>query len=122
MPPKPRIKLESRFPAVKEAAWDTVRHARDKALDDGEQEAKRRMERSQHDLDPGVVQQEKRGFQSGAVFIPSEKWYYRYLEYGTVYIAATPFMRPAHRKMRKTFKDEMGEQFEKFVRRRVRIR
>jgi HK97 gp10 family phage protein len=51
--------------------------------------------------------------------IEYDPWYGRFFEYGTVYIPASPFMRPAHRKMRKVFKDEMGANFEPWVRKRT---
>lgn len=122
MAAKNKLKLESRFPAVKEAAHETVRRARDLALNAGEGEAEKRLERIDdtrgYEL-PIDIKQENIGFQSGRIFY--EPFYGKWFEYGTVRIPAAPFMRPAHRKMRKVFKDEMGDQFEKFVRRRVRL-
>lgn len=120
---KPRMKLESRFPAVKDAAHDLVRHSRDRALNVGEGEAEKRLERVDdtrgYEL-PIDIQQEKTGFQSGRIFY--EPWYGRFFEYGTTYIPAAPFMRPAHRKMRKAFVEELGENFEGWVRKRARTR
>jgi HK97 gp10 family phage protein len=120
---KNHMRIESRFPAVKAAAHEAVRHARDKALDAGEHEAERKLELVDnsrgYDL-PIDVGQENIGFQSGRIFY--EPWYGRFFEYGTVRIPASPFMRPAHRKMRKVFKDDMGDNFENFVRRRARVR
>jgi HK97 gp10 family phage protein len=124
MAAKPKMRLESRFPAVKKAAYEVVQHARDEALIEGVEETRRRIEKGAasrgYDLDPFVVEKENIGHQSGRIFVPSEKWFYRFFEFGSVYIAPIPFIRPAHRRMRKTFVDEMGDQFEKFVRRRVR--
>lgn len=121
--PKPKMRMESRFPAVKKAAHDVVRHARDEALIEGQEETRRRISKGAaargYDLDPFVVEKEDIGFQSGRIFVDSENWYYRFFEFGTVFIAPIPFMRPAHRKMRKVFRQEMGDNFEKFVRRRV---
>jgi HK97 gp10 family phage protein len=120
---KNRVRLESRFPAVKEAAYQAVIHARDKALDVGENEAEKRLERIDdtkgYEL-PIDVQQENIGHQSGKIVYP--QWYGRFFEYGTVSIPANAFMRPAHRKMRKTFIDELGDNFEGWVRRKARVR
>lgn len=118
--------MVSRFPAVKAAAYQAVGNARDEALKAGQEETQKRIgkarEQRGYDLDPYVVQKENIGHQSGRIFVPPEKWYYRFFEYGTVYIAATPFMRPAHRVMRKTFRGEMGDNFEKFLSSRAGIR
>jgi HK97 gp10 family phage protein len=121
---KNRIHLESRFPAVKKGMYDAVRHARDRALDEGEHEAENRLERANDSRGynlPTEIEQEKTGHQSG--LIRYGEFYGKWFEYGTVYIAPSPFMRPAHRKMRKRFLDEMDGNVEKFIRRKVgRIR
>lgn len=118
-----RVKIESRFPAVKEAAHDLVRHSRDRALNAGEAEAEKRLERIDdtrgYEL-PINIEQETTGFQSGRIFY--EPWYGRFFEFGTVHIPAASFMRPASRKMRKTFVDEMADEFPGWVRRRARVR
>jgi HK97 gp10 family phage protein len=115
-----KVRLESRFPAVKKAAYEVVQKARDEALDEGEQTANQRIERGNasrgYNL-PADVEQENIGHQSGRIFY--EHFYGKWFEYGTVFIPAMTFMRPAHRKMRKKFQDVMGDDFEKFVRRRV---
>lgn len=115
-----RVKLESRFPAVREAAHDAVRHARDHALNEGEHEAEKRLERVDdrrgYDL-PINIEQEKTGFQSGKIFY--DEWYGRFFEYGTVRIPAAPFMRPAHRKMRKVFLADLEGELDGFIRRRA---
>jgi hypothetical protein len=120
---RPRMKLESRFPAVKVAAHDAVRRSRDLALNAGEGEAEKRLERIDDDRGyelPIDVKQENIGFQSGRIYY--EPFYGKWFEYGTVRIPAAPFMRPAHRKMRKVFKDTMADDFEGFVRRKARVR
>lgn len=120
---KPTMKLESRFPAVKDAAHDLVRHARDLALNAGEAEAEKRLERIDdtrgYEL-PIDVKQENIGFQSGRIFY--EPFFGKWFEYGTVRIPAAPFMRPAHRRMRKVFVGVMGVEFEGWVKRRARVR
>lgn len=118
-----RVRLESRFPAAVAASHALVRHARDLALNAGEAEAEKRLERVDdargYDL-PIDVGQQTTGFQSGKIFY--EPWYGRFFEYGTVRIPAAPFMRPAHRKMRKVFIGEMGGSFEGWVKRRAFVR
>lgn len=127
---KTTVKLESRFPQAKKGAADAVTHAIKEALVEGQEEAQGRIERARdktgYDLDPFVVWQKhfKRAdgeLEGGMIFIHSDWWYYKFFEHGTVFIPATPFMRPAHRKMRDRFKAEMGDNFEKFVTRRTRM-
>ena len=116
--------MESRFPAVKKGMYEAVQHARDRALDEGEHEAENRLDRANDSRGynlPSDIEQKKTGFQSGKIVYP--EWTGRFFEYGTIHIAPMPFMRPAHRKMRKTFLDELGDNAPKFIRRKVgRIR
>ena len=104
---------------MKKAAYEVVQHARDEALIEGVEETRKRIEKGAasrgYDLDPFVVEKENIGHQSGRIFVPTENWYYKFFEFGTVHIPAIPFIRPAHRKMRKVFREEMGDNFEKFV-------
>ena len=100
--------------------YEAVRAARDHALDEGEAEAEKRLQRANDSRGwnlPGDIEQEKTGHQSG--LIRYGDWFGKFFEYGTVYIAPAPFMRPAHRKMRRRFLDEMGDNAEPFIRRKV---
>ena len=119
-----RVKIESRFPAVKKASWEAVVHARNAALNEGEHEAERRLERidDTHGWNlPIDIQQENIGFQSGRIYYTP--WWGRFFEYGTVNIPASPFMRPASRKMRKRFIEELGAgNFEGWIRRKASVR
>lgn len=119
---KNRTKLESNFPAAKKAAWENVQVARKMALDAGEAEAEKKLERIDdsrgYEL-PINIEQEYLGHQSGRIYY--EPWWGRLFEYGTVRIPAAPFMRPAHRRMRKVFLGEM-EGLEKFISRRAKVR
>lgn len=112
--------LVSRFPEVKKAAREAVQKAVDQALAHGESEAEKRLERIDdtrgYELPINIEQQKDR---DGGK-ISYDPWYGKFFEYGTVRIPAAPFMRPAHRKMRKVFKDVMADDFEGFVRKRVR--
>lgn len=122
MAKKSTVVLRSNFPAVKKAAHEVVQRARDSALDEGETEAEKRLDRANDSRGwnlPSDIEQEKTGFQSGLIRYPH--FFGRFFEYGTVRIAPYSFMRPAHRKMRKRFIDEMGDNFEGWVRRRAGI-
>ena len=115
---KSKMVLRSDFPAAKQGAYETVQLARKLALDAGEEVAKRRIESSPYELHPEDVGQENIGFQSGRVFF--DPFYGKFFEYGTVHIQPSPFMRPAHRQMRKIFLGVMGHQLEGFISRRRR--
>ena len=117
---KNKVTLTSRFPAAKRGMWEAVSAARDKALNEGEAEAEKRLERANdaHGWNlPMDIEQEKTGHQSGLIRYPD--WWGKFFEYGTVYIQPAPFMRPAHRKMRKVFRDELGEEAPKWIRKKV---
>ena len=115
-----KTKLVSRFPEVKRGSWDAARSAVKHALDVGEHEAERKLEAIDdtrgYNL-PINIGQWMLGHQSGMIFY--EPWWGRFFEYGTVRIPAASFMRPAHRKMRKAFLEDMHGDVEKFIRRRV---
>jgi HK97 gp10 family phage protein len=120
---KNRVVLRSNFPAVKRAKTEFVRHAVDAALIVGENTANQRIERNDARKDynlPADVDKERIGFQSGK--ISYDHWWGRFFEYGTVYIPAVPFMRPAHRAMRQTFIGLMGSEFDGWVKRRAGVR
>lgn len=122
LPPKPRVKLESRFPAAKKAGWEAAQAARTVALNVGEHEAEKRLERIDdtrgYEL-PIDIGQENIGHQSGRIFY--DPWYGRFFEYGTVRIPASPFMRPAHRMMRKAYVAALGADLKLFLR-KARVR
>jgi len=117
------MRLESKFPQVKDSMKDAVDVAVRLALNVGEGEAEKRLERVDdtrgYNL-PIDIGQEKDMRHGSRIFY--EPWYGRFFEYGTVHIQASPFMRPAHRKMRKTFLAAMPDTFEGFVKRRARVR
>jgi HK97 gp10 family phage protein len=129
-----RIRIVNRFPAAREAAYETVQFARELALREGKDVANAKIasgaaRRSYEDLGDSLhVEEEKIGFQSGKIYVTahSEQWgddpfWARFFEYGTTFISAMPFMRPGSRAMRKTFIGVMGKDFEGFIRRRSRL-
>lgn len=123
MKSKSRTKLVSRFPAVKHAGHEAVRHARDLAIQAGKETANGAIERVNARRDfhlPADVRKERIGNQSGKIVY--DHFFGRWFEYGTVFIPASSFMRPANRKMRKVFIGELGDNFEGWVRRRARVR
>jgi HK97 gp10 family phage protein len=123
MATKSRVKIESRFPAAKKAAHETVQFARELALSEGKATANAKISKTDAQRGyklPADVQKENIGFQSGKIFY--DEWYGRFFEYGTVNIQAAPFMRPAARVMRKVFIGAMGTHFEGWVKRRARVR
>jgi HK97 gp10 family phage protein len=123
MASKNKVVLRSNFPAVKKAKTEFVRYAVDAALVVGENTANQRIERNDARKDynlPADVDKSRIGFQSGK--IEYGHWWGRFFEYGTVYIPAVPFMRPAHRLMRKTFIGLMGKEFDGWVKRRAGVR
>lgn len=116
------MRLESKIPQVKESMRDAVQVATRLALNVGEAEAEKRLERVDDDRGyelPIDIEQETWVTGGKISYAP---WYGRFFEYGTVRIQPSPFMRPAHRKMRKTFLATMPDTFEGFVKRRARVR
>jgi hypothetical protein len=119
---RPRTKLVSKIPEVKGAMKDAVRDSVKLALNVGEGEAEKRLERIDdtrgYEL-PIDIGQEGRDMTGKIFYAP---FYGKWFEYGTPTIPAASFMRPAHRKMRKTFLATMPDTFEGFVKRRARVR
>lgn len=125
MPAKNKVKIVSNFPAVKKAGWETVQHARGLALAAGEEIAIRKVQalndQRGYNLPEDNIGKELVGFQSGKVYIGgAQEFWWRFFEYGTVYLPAFPMIRPASRTMRKIFLAEMGGKLEKFISRRAR--
>ena len=129
---KVRLNIQNEFPAVKRAAWDLVSEARDQWIrtgqSEGEATAAAKAATRGYALQVGIAG-EKLGHQSARI-IPTthtSKWgddpfFLRFFEYGTVYIPAMPFLRPAARKANKQFVNTLGDQLEGRIRRKVRTR
>lgn len=121
-----KVKIVSRFPAVKEAAYETVAYARDLALAAGKETAIRKVQQLNdqrgYNLPEDEIDSEKLGFQSGRVFIGgADEFWWKWFEYGNINIAAFPMIRPASRVMRKVFLAEMEGTLDKFISRRARV-
>jgi hypothetical protein len=121
---KPKYRLESKIPQVKDSMHDALRVAVELALNTGEGEAEKRLERIDdtrgYELPIDVGQDKTDGGKGGRIFY--EPFYGAWFEYGTPTIPAASFMRPANRKMRKAFLATMPDTFEGFVKRRARVR
>jgi hypothetical protein len=121
---KPKYRLESKIPQVKDSMHDALRVAVELALNTGEGEAEKRLERIDdtrgYELPIDVGQDKTDGGKGGRIFYAP--WYGAFFEYGTPTIPAASFMRPANRKMRKAFLATMPDTFEGFVKRRARVR
>lgn len=125
-----RVRIESSFPAVKRAGWETVTKARETWLEVGAETAEKRANDQAasrgYELQVGV-DKERIGHQSARISAVThtsrwgdDPWLLRFFEYGTVHIAAMPFMRPAARKANKAFVAEMGDELEGNIRKRSR--
>ena len=126
---RPRMRIESSFPAVKKAGWETVQQARevwlDIAKDTAEDKAESQAASRGYELQVGI-EQERLGHQSARIFPATftskwgdDPWILRFFEYGAAQIPAMPFMRPAARKANKAFRDEMGDKLEGNIRKRT---
>lgn len=108
-----RIVLQSHFKeAIREADKET-REAIEKAVREGEKAANIAIERTntRRGYNLPTTVESFHSEKSGGIQAGSEFWW-KFFEYGTVFIDAVPFIRPGHRKMRAVFKEEMGELFE----------
>lgn len=127
-----RMRVESQFPAVKKAAWDTVKEAREVWLEVAQETAESKAESQAatrgYELQVGIGK-ERLGEQSARIFASTvtskwgnDPWILRFFEYGAVHIPAMPFVRPASRKANKAFKEHMGDKLEGNIRKRTRGR
>jgi hypothetical protein len=122
MAKKSRMRLESKFPEVKRANRDAVKKAIQLAVNVGEGEAEKRLERIDdsrgYEL-PIDVKSEARDDDGRILYEP---FYGIFFEYGTPTIPAASFMRPGHRKMKKAFLDDLPGIVDGFIGRRARVR
>lgn len=117
--------LHSNFRKVIDAAHDGLGDAVEKWKDEGEDQTKNTMTR----------QESRRGYNFNDAYdsIKSERlgdtnaafgvdvWWWRFFEFGTVFIAPTPVVRPAKRKADAAFKREAGTSVERAIRRRASV-
>lgn len=126
MAAKARIKVESNFKVAKEAGHDALALAIRKAVDEGAQVTKAKIDSQAgsrgYDLHSDAVSTNVTPF-DGAIMVGSAAdFWWRFFEYGSANIPAMPVIRPGSRKARKVLKEELAENFEKFISRRAAIR
>lgn len=126
------LSVQSKFPAVKKAGWETVTEAReiwlDVAAETAESKASEQAATRGYVLQVGI-DKELLGHQSAKITAAThssrwgdDPWFLRFFEYGTVHIDAMPFMRPAARKANKAFVAAMGAHLEGKIRRKASVR
>jgi hypothetical protein len=126
---RPRMTIQSDFPAVKKAGWETVQEAREVWLEVGQETADHKANDQAasrgYELQVGI-EKERLGHQSARIFAAThsskwgtDPWFLRFFEYGSVQIPAMPFMRPAARKANKAFVARMGSTLEGNIRKRT---
>ena len=125
------MSIRSEFPAVKRAGHEAVQEARELWLETGAEEGEKKAASQAgtrgYALQVGI-DKERVGFQSARItaVTHSEKWgddpwFLRFFEYGTVFIPAMPFIRPAARKANKAFVAHLGANLEGKIRRRAYV-
>lgn len=115
-------RVTSKLPQAKRAMHDQIEKAQAQALNIGEREAESRLQRvnsSRGYLLPTDVEQEIEDKEARLVY---DNWYGHFFEYGTTYIVASPFMRPAGRKMNKAFTKAMKSDTEAAIRRKAEVK
>jgi hypothetical protein len=119
---KPRIKMRSNFKAAAAAGELAVRHAIEEATAAGDAKTKERIDleadRRGYALSSTSVKNSVSG-KEGVIWL--DEWWWRYFEYGTVYIEAMPSLRPGHRHARKVLKEKLGADFEGFIKQRAAV-
>jgi len=129
---KSKVTIRSNFPAVKRAGWESVQEARELWIREGKTTAESKAMNDAatrgYALQVGV-EGERIGFQSARIFPVThsrlwgdDPWFLRFFEFGTVFIKAMPFMRPAARKANKLFVAHLGRNLEGKISRRAGIR
>ena len=113
---KNRVIVRSNFLVAAAAGRVAVRDAVGKAVDAGQKRADERARQQAssrgYNLHELEIEKEHQG-EKGRIW--TDPWWARFFEYGTVHISAMPFIRPGSRQMRKVLKQELGENFHKFV-------
>ena len=118
-----KVKLSSNFRTAIKAGDDAVEHAISEGTDAMDNEASKRISRAAeqrgYELDMADLSKEKSG-KDGSITM--EQWWWRFFEFGTVYIQAIPALGPGHRKGRKVVKDILEDDFEGWIRRKAGMR
>jgi hypothetical protein len=110
-----KVIVQSRFREAGVWATRKTHDAVDHALDEGQKKADTGIEKinaSQGYQLPASTEKEGTGYHSGLIKYP--EFYGQFFEFGFYSVPPMPFMRPAHRVMRKVFKTDMGNLFRGF--------
>jgi hypothetical protein len=120
---KNRVVLRSNFRAVKGAGHDALAELIEKATDEMERTATTKISQASERRGYNISTEHlEAGHSDDDGWIRFTQFWGRFFEYGTVYIAAMPFMRPAHRAGRKVIKTDASHVFQKWFNRKARIR
>ncbi len=117
------VSLKSNFKVCRDVADDLKKKAIREGTEAMEAEAAKRISRAA----------DVRGYELTTADLETEvsddegtlrhaKFWWRFFEYGSVYIAPIPALSPGHRKGRKVVREVLGDDFEKWIRRRARVR
>lgn len=120
---KPKMLVVSRFPAAKLAGNACVEDALKEATAAGQEYGMARIDQQAstrgYRMSPGSFQTHVSG-REGVLAL--DEWWWRFFEFGTVYIEAMPVLRPAHRHARKVLKEKLGSDFEGYIAARAAVR
>ena len=123
MATKSKMHIESNFLKAAAAGREATAFAVEQAVKEGKRKAAERIDsaagRRGYNLSGSAVKSEWHGLDGG---IGVEEFWWRFFEYGTLHMAAMPFLRPGHRAMRKSFIEWMGVDFEGWISRRAKVR
>jgi hypothetical protein len=128
-----KLIVESRFPQVKKAAQDTMQRAQKVWSQVGVEEAERlaasqAANRGYDNLDISVEVVQGRG--NTLALTPTadslkwgdDPWWIRFFEYGTVFIPAMPFLRPAASRANKAYGLTVLNDLEKNIRKKASVK
>jgi hypothetical protein len=110
-----RVVFRSRFREASAHARRETHEAVEHALEEGRKRADIGIERINSSRGyqlPASTEKEGTGYHSGLIKYP--EFYGVFFEMGFYNVPPMPFMRPAHRVMRKVFKQDMGHLFRGF--------
>lgn len=118
-----RFKVDSNLPKVKQAATSTVMAARELALRAGESKARAgimQVNASRNYTLPDSVGTERQGTSSGVLFLGKlDEFWWRFFEYGTVFIDAYPILRPAAKAMNVVFEGAIVGELDRRIKRKA---
>lgn len=120
---KSKFNMKANFRLAKDAAHDTVEDAIKKAINEGAETTRHRIDKQAsargYLLHSNSVFEDA-GKKDGTIGLGArDEFWWHFFEYGTPTIPAMPMLRPGHRKAKKVFRDELGDQLEKRIKRKA---